>query len=1379
MSQLLKYVWVALAVLAAGCSESDRENESPVSGGLPGVSGEVSEGMVPMLLDLCSNGRLTSAAGSQAATRAAGPDETAVGDLWMMQFDTEASAEGSLVHRAYIPAQDIIQSGTSVTASVMLRESASSVIVVVANAPESFTVSTLPAGTKLTELRARTFAVSSTTGASLPSDASARLPMFGETEQIAVSLVGSQSVSVKLTRLVSRMSLRLVNSFTSGYPLLELTGVTLRNAPTKIAYGPLTEHTAYLGDVFPEASADNFRDYDPVTTGLAGSETSYLWYIGPNRRGKGTATKAEDKSALTAPDGQGSYCTYVSIRGKVTDKAEATARDVVYNVYLGANNIDDYNLWANAAYSARLTITGFNDDQLEVGYDGFGITVGALDGIADNTITGWHPDTGLDYIPKFLSFTPERIDFGDAASPEAQKVSFSVNSQWRFSYTSGDHAKVIASSSAAADTDQTGGGQDEPADCEVTFTPKVYKAQSGTPAAGTRYNAVATFSTVGGTITATRTTLFLRTVPTFYGTPAVTPAPGNIPRAGTTVKATLSSNAAWSFAADPGTSASQQADDYASRSLEVSIPVNDTWSPRTVKVVARYGENTKEWSYTQPGMSIDGIMISPDPGDGIPGGGIIYTVSVTGDCGTVPVRALSDGEELARTYTSSDKPGELKVPANASHTDRIVVFQYQENGVWKNFDRGTQAVGYNVTSATVTPAGDIPGSGGRYTVTLSGLLPAEGVEIRASVDGNPVATGTITASGRGVTLNVPANSSLTANRTVAFQYQWNGTWTTIESRTQLPEPRITTATVSPAGDIPYGGGDYTVTLTGVLPAGGVQVRAFSGGTLVQATVVSSGEGKKLTIPVNSGASNRTVTFQYLWNGAWKLIENRTQLPTPRITSTSVSPSGDIPYTGGTYTVTLNGVLPAEGVEIRAASGGTTLGTGLATKAGTGATLTVPANSGSTSREVVFEYKWNGVWTMVDSRTQWPTPTVSSATVSPAGNIPGEGGSYTVTISGVMPQGGIPVRAYAGSSAIASGTVTASGSGVTLNVPANSSGANRTVSFQYQWNGTWTNIENRTQLPKPNITSASVSPAGNIPYGGGDYTVTLTGILPDGGVQVDARSGTSTLASGTISSSGGTITLHIPANSGVSNRTVTFRYLWQNQWKSIENRTQLFTPQITKATVSPDGNIPWAGGTYTVTLWGAFPTGGVEIRATSDGTWIAGGRTNTSGSGINLIIPKNTKSRNCQIIFEYKYGEEWINISTRIQKYESFIHLWETSLSYGTSVENFCNSKAGYRAITESELDYIINGGIWSGWEWSGLFSQYEDLRCMQGNCLGWKSYIIANYREIAHIRNWNNGLWGVREKSKDWTSEQWQDNYSGYACVKKDADITSIYHKKE
>lgn len=968
MNRFTKYVWIALAVLAAGCSKGDGRDEAPVPGGVPGTESPLPEGMVSVTLDLSADGRLTSAPGSKAA----GPDETAVDDMWMLQFDTEASAEGSLVHRAYIPAQDISQSGTTVTASVMLRESASSVIVVVANAPESFTASTLPDGATLTELRSRTFAVSSTAGASLPSDASARLPMFGETGQIAVSLVGSQSVSVKLTRLVSRMSLRLVNSFTSGYPRLELTGVTLRNAPTKIAYGPLTEHTAYLGDVFPEASADNFRDYDPVTTALSGVQTSYLWYIAPNRRGTGTATKAEDKNAMTAPEGQGSYCTYISIRGKLTRTEGAAAKEVTYNVYLGANNIDDYNLWANAAYSARLTITGFNEDLIEVGYEGFGITVAPMDGLADNTITGWHPDTGLNYLPMFLAFAPYRIDFGDAESPEVQKVTFLVNSKWRFGYTSGDAAKVIASSSAAANTDQTGGAQGEPVECGVTFSPVIYKAQSGTPAAGTRYNAVATFSTVGGTPTATRTTLLLRTVPTFYGEPAVSPASGNIPRAGDTLTATLSSNARWSFAVTPGSTVTQEAGDYAEHSLKVSVPANDTWSDRTVKAVVQYGENTKEWSYTQPGMSIDGVTISPDPGDGIPGAGATYTVGITGDCGTVAVRALSDGEELARTYASSDKPGELKVPVNGSHDMRTVVFQYQENGVWKNFDRGMQAKGYSVTSATVSPSGNIAGGGGRYTVTLSGLLPSEGVEIRAAVNGSAVITGKVTTSGRGVALNVPANTD-TSDRTVVFEYKWNGTWTTIDSRTQLANPRISSATVSPAGDIPYGGDDYTVTLTGVLPEGGVLVRALgTSSTLAIGTVSASGSGVRLPIPVNSGASNRTVTFQYKFNGTWKTIESRTQVPAPRIvTSATVSPAGHIPYNGGIYSVTLWGTWTNENIVVEATSGGVMLDRKTVATSGVPVELSISSNNanGSWPRDVEFAYWANGIKYIIETKHQ--------------------------------------------------------------------------------------------------------------------------------------------------------------------------------------------------------------------------------------------------------------------------------------------------------------------------------------------------------------------------------------------------------------------------
>ena len=964
MNRFTKYVWIALVVAAAGCSKGDGKDEAPVPGGVPGTESPVPEGMVSMTLDLSADGRLTvSGPDSKADTRSASPDETSVGDMWMLQFDTEASAEGSLIHRAYVPAQDISQSGSTLTAPVMLRQSAGCVIVVVANAPESFTAVTLPNGAKLAELRARTFAVSSTAGTSLPSDASARLPMYGQTEQIAVSLIGSQSVPVKLMRLASRMSLTLVNSFTSGYPRLELTSVTLRNAPTKIAYGPLTEDATDPGELFPEAEESNFRDYTPVTTALSGVQTSYLWYVAPNRRGTGTATAPEDKSALTAPEGQGSYCTYISIAGKLTRTEGAAAKDVTYNVYLGGNHTDDYNLWANAAYSARLTITGFNEDILEVGYEGFGITVAPMDGMADNTITGWHPDSGLEYIPSFLTYAPTRIDFGDEEAPEAQQVTFRINSRWRFSYTSGDAAKVIASSSVAANTDQTGGAQGEPAECEVTFTPVTYRAESSTPAAGTQYNVVATFATVGGGITDTRTTLLQRTVPTFYGEPAVSPAPGTLPRAGETLTATLASNASWSFAVSPGGTITQEAGSYASHSLKVPVPTNDTWKSRTVKAVVKYGESMKEWSYTQPGMSIDGVTISPDLAEGIPGAGATYTVGITGDCGTVPVRAVCGTEELVRAYGSSGKPAEVKVPVNGSHADRTVVFQYQENGVWKNFARGTQVPGYSVTSATVSPSGNIAGGGGRYTITLNGLLPSEGVDIRASVNGSAIVAGKVTASGRGLVLNVPANDAA-SNRTVVFEYLWNGTWTTIESRTQLPNPRITSATVNPAGDIPYSGGDYTVYLYGILPEGGVQVRALGSSTLASGTITESGSVAILRIPANTGVSIRTVTFQYQLNGTWTTIERRAQRPTPQITKVTVGPDKDwIHWQGGSddIDVRLDGAFPDGGVQIRVLEDGVQRMIGTSTIAGQTLSFRMATNNDMKEKNVTVQYYWDGRW----------------------------------------------------------------------------------------------------------------------------------------------------------------------------------------------------------------------------------------------------------------------------------------------------------------------------------------------------------------------------------------------------------------------------------
>ncbi len=85
---------------------------------------------------------------------------------------------------------------------------------------------------------------------------------------------------------------------------------------------------------------------------------------------------------------------------------------------------------------------------------------------------------------------------------------------------------------------------------------------------------------------------------------------------------------------------------------------------------------------------------------------------------------------------------------------------------------------------------------------------------------------------------------------------------------------------------------------------------------------------------------------------------------------TVSPEGDnIPGQGGTYSVTLTGVLPAAGVEVRAQSGGTALVTGKATKSGTAVSLAVPANVTGTARTVVFEYKWDDEWIKIAAGSQ--------------------------------------------------------------------------------------------------------------------------------------------------------------------------------------------------------------------------------------------------------------------------------------------------------------------------------------------------------------------------------------------------------------------------
>ena len=360
------------------------------------------------------------------------------------------------------------------------------------------------------------------------------------------------------------------------------------------------------------------------------------------------------------------------------------------------------------------------------------------------------------------------------------------------------------------------------------------------------------------------------------------------------------------------------------------------------------------------------------PAGDIPVEGDTYSVTLTGllSIRGTDVRARIEGEEepLAEgKATTSGSAVELAVPANEGYDVRTVVFEYRINGTWTQIGDSRSQAGYSVSNATHNAPATIPTGGGTYSVTLTGILPASGVDVRATSGGTALVTGKVTASGTAVSLAVPANTT-GADRTVTFEYMWNGTWTKIgDSRTQQGY-KVSAATHTAPATIPGQGGSYNVTLTGVLPSG-VAVRAQSGGTaLVSGTVPRSGTAVSLTIPGNLSYTNRTVTFEYQWNGTWTKIGADCSQPGWHVTKASVSPAGDIPIAGGTYTVTLTGW---GGYQIRAMSGSTQLviKTDYTETANYSASIVIPANTGTAARNVTFQYRFNGTWKDIETRTQ--------------------------------------------------------------------------------------------------------------------------------------------------------------------------------------------------------------------------------------------------------------------------------------------------------------------------------------------------------------------------------------------------------------------------
>ena len=591
---------------------------------------------------------------------------------------------------------------------------------------------------------------------------------------------------------------------------------------------------------------------------------------------------------------------------------------------------------------------------------------------------------------------------------------------------------------------------------------------------------------------------------------------------------------------------------------------------------------------------------------------------------------------------------------------------------WNEYDWGddSEIGGRPFQTAVVTPEGDIPGTGGTYSVLLEGTVLVEGVTVRASSGGAVLASGRVAALGTPVELTVPANESSEV-RSVVFEYQWGGLWLNIgAARLQYPAAfdtggsatvleyratydmyrtyseavdycsskgegwRLPTQNemmyywcVAPACDSDpigwmsdYGAADYWTTtmyegqqqqfdmtlgsyvwksssifarcvkdrtdskkrypyVTTASDGGVVVVLRDDEGGLDPAALFPERVTESRTGDVSSEDNRMAAKFrvqraQLEAITASEIIQGNAvtycndlvaegysdwRLPSQRemtmlyVLGCSESVDFGQQNTSGVGPET---VQPIGSPYLYQQPGFTQFAHAIATSTDTYTDYYAIANAiGSSTKFWMmapvygYVYQLNKPGSSLRQRFWFrcvrdedgsaPVYTVSEASVTPAGDIPAEGKAVSLTLTGDLPSAGVEVRAQSGGTALVTGKVTASGTAVSLAVPANRSFDSRTVTFEYNLNGMWTPIGDSRSQAGYSVSDATHTAPATIPGPGATYSVTLTGVLPADGVEVRAQSGGTVLVTGKVTASGTAVSLTVPANATGADRTVTF------------------------------------------------------------------------------------------------------------------------------------------------------------------------------------------------------------------------------------------------
>lgn len=180
------------------------------------------------------------------------------------------------------------------------------------------------------------------------------LPMTGKSS-VDIS-AGSQSLSMEVSRMAAKVTLNIGVKPSSG---ITIKSYKISNVPLCSYYIPrplgteIDTDDAAAGEDAPTKTAD-WANSAVISLAAATTTVDKTFYMFENRRGVVNTIKEEkNKNQKAAPD----HATYIEIYGSASNKLE-----LVWRVYLGANNTSNFNIKRNCAYTYNITLSDTYSD---------------------------------------------------------------------------------------------------------------------------------------------------------------------------------------------------------------------------------------------------------------------------------------------------------------------------------------------------------------------------------------------------------------------------------------------------------------------------------------------------------------------------------------------------------------------------------------------------------------------------------------------------------------------------------------------------------------------------------------------------------------------------------------------------------------------------------------------------------------------------------------------------------------------------------------------------------------------------------------------------------------------------------------------------------